>query len=239
MKAIKLFTFILFAIAIFQTTTLQAVQTSDGRQTRQITGFHGISVSSGIDLYLTQKNVEEVLVEAESDDMDKIITKVEDGILKIYIKDKSWWGIGWNKRPRKVYVSFINLDKLHTSAGSDVYGESTLKFDKLDLDASSGSDVKLELEANEVHLGTSSGSDITLKGKVKIFEADASSGSDIKAGDLETQKCTVRASSGSDINVNVTDDFIADASSGSDVTYKGNPKTKNINKSSGGDVNAR
>ena len=239
MRTIKLFTIILFATAIFQTTTLQASSVSDGRQTRQLTGFHGVSVSSGIDLYLTQKNVEEVFVEADSDDLEKIITKVEDGILKIYIKDKSWWGIGWNNRPRKVYVSFINLDKLHASAGSDVKAESRFKLDKLDLDVSSGSDVKLELEANEVTVGTSSGSDISLKGKATTIHADASSGSDLDAGDLETKKCTASVSSGSDIKVNVTEELIADASSGGDITYSGNPKIKNINKSSGGDVNAR
>ena len=239
MKAIKLFTLILFAAALFQTTSLLAAQTSDGRQTRQITGFHGVSVSSGIDLYLTQKNVEEVFVEAESEDLEKIVTKVEDGILKIYIKDKSWWGIGWNNRPRKVFVSFKNLDKLQASAGSDVRAESVLKLDKLDCDVSSGSDVKLELEANEVRVGSSSGSDITLKGKATTIHADASSGSDINAGELETKKCKASVSSGSDIRVNVSEELDADASSGGDITYSGNPKTKNINKSSGGDVHGR
>jgi hypothetical protein len=239
MRNIKLLTSVLFAIAIFQTATLQAAATNDGRQTRQITGFHGVSVSSGIDLYLTQKNVEEVFVEADSDDLDKIITKVEDGILKIYIKDKSWWGLGWNNRPQKVFVSFISLDKIHASAGSDVSASARIKLDKIDLDVSSGSDVKLELEANEVHVGTSSGSDITLKGKATYIHADASSGSDLDAGEFETKKCSASVSSGSDIKVNVTEELDADASSGGDVVYIGNPKTKNINKSSGGDVHAR
>ncbi|MCX6239799.1 MAG: DUF2807 domain-containing protein [Bacteroidia bacterium] len=239
MKTIKLFTFILFASAIFQAATVQASKAGDGRQTRQITGFHGVSVSSGIDLYLTQKNVEEVFVEAESEDLDKIITKVEDGILKIYIREKSWWGIGWNNRPRKVYVSFKTLDKLHASAGSDVSNTSVLKLDNLDIDVSSGSDVKLELEANEVHVGSSSGSDITLKGKAKVIHADASSGSDINAGDFETQKCNASVSSGADIRVNVTDELDAHASSGGDISYTGNPKSKNINKSSGGGVHGR
>lgn len=239
MKTIKLFAVILFAITIFQSATLMAATSQDGRQTRPITGFHGVSVSSGIDLYLTQKNVEEVFVEADSEDMDKIITKVEDGILKIYIKEKSWWGIGWNKRPRKVYVSFKTLDKLHASAGSDVKTTSVLKLDNLDIDASSGSDIKIELEANEVHVGSSSGSDVSLKGKAKVIHADASSGSDINAGDFETQKCNASVSSGADIRVNVTDELDAQASSGGDISYSGNPKSKNINKSSGGDVHVR
>jgi hypothetical protein len=239
MRTFKLFTVILFTTVIFQTATLMASTANDSRQTRQITGFHGVSVSSGIDLFLTQKNVEEVFVEAGSEDLEKIITKVENGILRIYIREKSWFGIGWNNRPRKVYVSFVNLDKLDASAGSDVKTTSVLKLGKLDVDVSSGSDVKLELEASEVRVGTSSGSDISLKGKAKVIHADASSGSDLNAGDLETQKCVASVSSGADIRVNVTEELDAHASSGGDISYSGSPKTKNINKSSGGDVHGR
>jgi hypothetical protein len=234
MKTIKLFTFFLFIAACVQASGVNA-----SRQTRHITGFHGISVSSGIDLYLTQKSVEEVAVEAESEDMDKIITEVEGGILKIYIKEKSWFNMSWKNKPRKVYVSFKTLDKLEASAGSDVISEGRLKLDKLNLDASSGSDVKLELEVSDLSVGSSSGSDISLKGTANTMQTDASSGSDIDASELQTKDCNASVSSGSDIKVNVTEKLDANASSGGDIIYSGNPKTKDINKSSGGDVHGR
>lgn len=239
MKTVKFFTLILFAAALFQATSLQAAQSGGNRQTRQISGFHGISVSSGIDLYLSQKNTEEVVVEANSDDLDKIITKVEAGILKIYVKEKSWLNMNWDKNPRKVYVSFKTLDKLDASAGSDVNADGVLKLDNLDLDASSGSDVRLELEANELSAESSSGSDITLKGNANVMQTSASSGSDINASELQAKKCTASVSSGADIRIYVIDELDANASSGGDITYYGNPKTKDINESSGGDVSGR
>lgn len=234
MKTIKLFTFLLFIAAC-----LQASGANAGRQTRHISGFHGISVSSGIDLYLTQKSVEEVAVEAESEDLDKIITEVESGILKIYIKEKSWFNMSWNSKPRKVYVSFKTLEKLEASAGSDVISEGRLKLDKLNLDASSGSDVKLELEVSDLSVGSSSGSDISLKGTANSIQANASSGSDIDASELQSKICDASVSSGSDVKVNVTEKLDASASSGGDISYSGNPKTKDINESSGGDVHGR
>lgn len=239
MQTIKQFTLLLFCTVFIQATALQANQTSNSRQTRQVTAFHGVSVSSGIDLYLTQKNIEEIVVEADADELDKIITKVEDGILKIYIKEQSWFNMNWKKDPVKVFVSFKTLDKLEASAGSDINAEGVLKLDKLNMDASSGSDIKLELEANELNVESSSGSDISLKGKASIMQANASSGSDINAGELQTKKCTASVSSGSDIQVYVIDELDANASSGGDITYSGNPKTKDINESSGGDVQGR
>ena len=234
MKTIKLVTFLLLVAAF-----IQAGGANAGRQTRQITGFHGISVSSGIDLYLTQKTVEEVAVEAESEDLDKIKTEVEGGILKIYLKEKSWFNMNFNSRPRKVYVSFKTLDKLEASAGSDVVSEGRLKLDKLNLDASSGSDVKLELDVTNLSVGSSSGSDISLKGTATDLQANASSGSDIDASDLQSKNCNASTSSGSDIKVNVTEKLDASASSGGDIYYSGNPKVKDINESSGGDVHSR
>lgn len=234
MKTIKLLTILLFVAACIQATGATA-----SRQTRQITGFHGVSVTSGIDLYLTQKNVEEVNVEAESEDINKIITEVEGGILKIYIKEKSWLNMSWNNKPRKVYVSFKTLDKIDASAGSDVLSDGRLKLGELKVDASSGSDVKLDLEANQVNVGSSSGSDVSLKGTANRLHVDASSGSDIDASELEAKDCNASVSSGSDIKVNVTENLDANASSGGDISYSGNPKTKDINESSGGDVHGR
>jgi len=239
MKTIKLFTLILFVAGSLLANKLMASNSGKNRETRQVSGFHGVSVSSGIDLYLTQKNVEEVVVEADSDDIDKIITEVEGGILKIYIKQKSWLNTNWNSDPRKVHVSFKNLDRLDASAGSDIESESLLKLDKLKLQASSGSDVELELEANELDVESSSGSDIELKGKATFMEVSASSGSDIDAGNLETKKCRASTSSGSDIKINVTEELDANASSGGDISYSGNPSQKDINESSGGDVYKR
>jgi hypothetical protein len=234
MKAIRLVTFLLLVTAFVPATGANA-----GRQTRQIAGFHGISVTSGIDLYLTQKAVEQVAVEAESEDLDKIKTEVEGGILKIYIKEKSWFNLNFNHRARKVYVSFKTLDKLEASAGSDVVSEGRLKLDKLNLDASSGSDVKLELDVNNLRVGSSSGSDISLEGTATDMQANASSGSDINANELHSKNCDVSVSSGSDIKVNVSEKLDASASSGGDISYSGNPKIKDINESSGGDVHSR
>ncbi|MFA5328496.1 MAG: head GIN domain-containing protein [Prolixibacteraceae bacterium] len=239
MKTLNFFTILFVGMLLFQSGLVRAAESNSDRQTRKISGFHGISVTSGIDLYLTQKNTEEVVVEADSDDLNKIITEVEGGILKIYIKEKSWFNLNWNSKPRKVYVSFKSMDKLEASAGSDVNSESMLNLDKLKLDASSGSDVKLELELEELRVESSSGSDISLKGRTNILEASSSSGSDIDASDLQSKKCVASVSSGSDIKVNVSEELNADASSGGEIVYTGNPKTKDINESSGGDVHGR
>ncbi|MGE5393755.1 MAG: head GIN domain-containing protein [Candidatus Saccharibacteria bacterium] len=238
MKTNQLFSTALLMLALFISSGAEASLRNDGRQTRSVEEFHGISVSSGIDLYLTQKNIQEVRVEADEEDMENLITKVEGGILKIYMKEKSWswFNLGWSHSSRKVYVSFKTLDKLEASAGSDVVSQSALNLTNMELNASSGSDVKLELNADRLNAVSSSGSDIKLTGKANYLQANASSAGDIDATDFQTKRCDASASSGSDLRVYATEQLDANASSGADIAYWGNPARKNINESSGGDV---
>jgi hypothetical protein len=109
----------------------------------------------------------------------------------------------------------------------------------LEVGVSSGSDVDLELYYKTVTIDSSSGSDARLNGMAKTLIAEASSGSDINAQGLKTSVCKLKASSGSDISVSVSDEIYARASSGADISYYGNPSVKDSDESSGGDVSRR
>ena len=223
----------LFSISSF------AVPGNEKNETRNVKNFHAVKVSSGIDLYIRMGDSESLKIEADEDVIDDIKTEVKDGTLHIYMKrQNNLFNWGFNET-RKVFVTVKNLEKIDASAGSDVESENRLEGDKLEIEASSGSDVKLDVYYKTVSLDASSGSDARISGKAKTFIAEASSGSDIKAYDLEVAIAKVKASSGSDISITVTDELYARASSGADVNYRGNPGIRDSDTSSGGDVNRK
>ena len=234
MKTFKNLSILLIALVLGANIQSFAFST-EKTETRNLKDFDKIKVSSGIDLFVRMGETEEVKVVADGDIIDQVITEVKDGTLKIYMKQNNNWNWGITKS-RKVYVSVKELERLEASSGSDVNSENTLTGESLKVSASSGSDVNLEIHYKNFTLDTSSGSDARISGKTKNFEAESSSGSDIKAQDLESVICKVSVSSGSDATVNVSDELYANASSGADVRYYGNPQVKDINESSGGDV---
>src|SRR4051812_45823052 len=76
-------TLLLFSI-IYLSATAQQTFNDPNASSRNVTSFHAIQISGGIDLYLTAGN-EALAVSAVNEDVrNKIITKVEDGVLKIY-----------------------------------------------------------------------------------------------------------------------------------------------------------
>jgi hypothetical protein len=198
--------------------------------------FNSISVSSGIDLYLTQGNEESAAVSAaDAKQIDMIKTEIVNGTLKIYFDNK---GVTWKSDHKrlKAYVSFKALEKLDVSSGSDVKVTGAINSDKLKLDVSSGSEFNGTINAKELMADVSSGATIKISGMADKLTIQASSGSDFKGYDFVTDYCMAKASSGSGIHVTINKELSAKASSGGDIVYKGTALIRDIKTSSGGAV---
>jgi Putative auto-transporter adhesin, head GIN domain len=211
-------------------------------EVRTVSTFTGVHIASGIDLYITQGDVEGVAVSANDVKYrENIKTRVENGILKIYYDAGEGVHInwGWADRKMKAYVTVKNIDVLHASGGSDIYTEGALQATKLDLHLSGGSDFKGNLDVGTLTVRQSGGSDVNVSGKVATLTIGASGGSDFKGYELITDNCEVDASGGSDVYVTVNKELNVRASGGSDVSYKGAGVIKNLSTSGSSDVKKR
>ena len=199
--------------------------------------FTGISVSNGIDLYLTQGNEESVAVSASEEKyLERLKTEVEGGVLKIYFDNK---GISLNindKRKLKAYVSFKTLEKLVGSSGADVKIDGSIDVANLDMKFTSGSSLTGKLKAKELTVEQNSGSDINISGSAEKIKVDVSSGAIFKSYDLAVDYCDAKASSGGGVRITINKELSAKANSGGGVKYKGEAVIKDINVNSGGSV---
>jgi len=203
------------------------------REQRKVTKFLAVEVGSGIDLYLKPGNSIEVAVECDKSVIHRIVTDVENNVLKIAALSNTRWNY---ERSPKVYVTYDSLKAITTSGGSDVRGQGIVQCEDFIILANGGSDVYFNVECNNLKIEASGGSDVKVAGKANFLNAEASSGSDINAIDLIARRCRIIASGGSDALVNVVDDLIANASGGSDIGYMGDPAVKEIVESGGSDV---
>lgn len=226
-------------IAIASITGLVAQKTINdpNAEKRNVSGFHAIEVSGGIDLYLSQGNEAVAVSASEIKYRDKIKTEVVNGVLKIYYENENRHiSISWGNRKLKAYVSARTLDGLEGSGGSDIAIEGNFKTDKLNLEVSGGSDFDGKLELNDLAAHASGGSDIDVSGSAKTIHIEASGGSDFKGSDFVVENCTIDASGGSDVYITVNKELSVDASGGSDVHYKGTGLIREIKNSGGGSV---
>jgi len=201
------------------------------QQRKLSSDFNSINVSQGIEVYLTISDNVSLSLEADENLHDIIITEVNDGVLHIYTEKNIW-----SAKSRKVYVTARSINEIIATSGAGVRSENTIIAEDFKIKATSGSNVRLQLKVDNLTCNTTSGANARLKGKATSFNVKSTSGSNIKAQELETESCTAKATSGSNVYVNVTNSLNAKATSGGDIRYIGNPKKVQENSSSSGSI---
>jgi hypothetical protein len=256
----------LFAILLLAGFALNAQEKTsivydENAQLRKVPSFTAISVSSAIDLYVTQSNKNEVAVSATNDEIrDHIITEVVGGTLIIRLGDRGNW-MSWRKwgnYKTKAYVSIKDIDALTASGASTVHLINTIESPKMRIKLSGASDFKGNIKAgvlmyqltgasdykgqitaNSIDIDGSGASSIELIGNVDDLAVEVSGASDAKLYNLTAKGAILRASGASNIGVTVTEILRANSSGASDINYKGNPNVKESNTSGASNIRRR
>ena len=156
MKNLKIFTLAIVILAIAACTNAQFRETVHGNgnvvtKERTSEPFHGIKVSSGIDVYLKQGNNETISVEADENLQEYILTEVRNGVLNVYTDANIR-----NAEKKRAYVTINEVNSISTTSAGDVIGQTPIKTDKLRLSASSAGNINLEVAAKDIDLDISS-----------------------------------------------------------------------------------
>ena len=236
-KLTSLFLLLFLSTGLFaQTTTIS----DNNARERSVGSFTGVKVSAGIELLLQQGDKEAVAVSCSNPEYtDRIKTVVDNGVLKVYIDhtDGNW---KWRKNLKfKAYVSVRELTALSASSGSIAKTAATIKGSKIKVDASSGAIIEASFTATEISSDNSSGAITELSGSAEKLSVEASSGSIFKGYGLSTTYCSAEVSSGGVIDITVTKELNAEASSGGAIHYKGGGLIRNLRTGSGGSVKSQ
>ncbi len=193
--------------------------------------FKNIEVSQGIKVNVEQADNTSITVETDDNLQEHIITKIENGVLKIE-SDKNY---NATESPI-VNVKMPIVNGLSASSGSEIKSSKKLISNTINVKSSSGSRITIEVESDAITLESSSGSEIKAGGKALKLETTSSSGSSINAKDLMSNEVIAQTTSGSSTSVYPILKLDAKASSGSSIDYYKVPKTVAKEENSGGSV---
>lgn len=206
---------------------------------RSLSGFHAIKISNAFTVYISQGDEDAVAISAsKAEYREKIITKVENGVLIIkFDDDKKFWK-NWNgdKQKLKAYISIKKIDRLNVSGACDVFFEEGLSAEELSINLSGASDVNGKVEAKKLSIDISGASDMTISGNAVDVKVEASGASDFKGYDLITNYCDAKASGASSVNITVNKELNANASGASSVRFKGEGLIRDIKTSGSSNV---
>lgn len=204
---------------------------SQETENRNVSAFKGVKVAEGIDVYLKKGTKEALRIEVTGIKTSDVLSEVSGEYLKIHMRDGRY-----RDHSVKVYVTYVDIDKLSASSASNIFSEGVIKTNRLIMSASSAATIDVELDINELDVSASSAAELELRGKTKSLEIDAASAGEVNAYDLVADVVMVEAASGGSAKVNAVKEIKAHASSGGSIRYKGSPERSNTNSSSGGSV---
>ena len=207
------------------------------KQERSVSDFTGVAVRSGIDLFVVQGDQNKVIIEADENLQEYIITEVESGILNIYVQK--------NTRINKssamdAYVSVKQLNKLRVSGGGDVLSQGLINTDDIAISISGGGDLQFDLKAKRAKCDVSGGGDVSMDADIGEFKAALSGGGDLQLdGDLGLLELSM--SGGGDAEINGgdgTDGIVISMSGGGDLELATDCEKIKVSSAGGGDVSA-
>ncbi|WP_294201502.1 DUF4252 domain-containing protein [uncultured Chryseobacterium sp.] len=222
-------------------------------ENRNVGEFSGINVSTGVNLVFKQEDPASVKVIADADKLQYIVTKVENGVLKVYVDNKGQKNLKFKNI--NVNVSSPRMNNLKVSSGAifttigpvqennlTVDGSSGAvvkgRFDisgNTKIEASSGTSIKVEVNSKNLTFKGSSGSDTSIAGETETAAFDISSGAVCKGENFSADHVEAESTSGASLSVSASRTLKAKASSGGLIKYRGNPEiTADISKMSGG-----
>ncbi|MDB4921564.1 head GIN domain-containing protein [Mucilaginibacter sp.] len=205
---------------------------------RHLSGFNGVNVAGPFDVFITQGSTESVKVEAPSDVINRIITEVNNGVLKVYSKHDSWnWG-NWfgNHKKIAVYVVAKDLNAVSITGSGDVSFKEGLTTNSLKLRISGSGDMTGKIDVKSLESSISGSGDMRIAGRAAASTVSLVGSGDYTARNLETSTTMIRLTGSGDAYVNASEKIDAALHGSGDIHCSGNPKNVSKSKNGSGDI---
>jgi hypothetical protein len=198
------------------------VQVFAQQENRQVSGFNAISYSLPGSLEIYQGKTESLTLKGDADQIKEIITKVQDGELKIYTDHHSGDKLG----DIRIIVTVIDLNELSVAGSGEVEIKTALKTDNLEINLSGSGNIKcMELSAKSTEINLAGSGDLHLGGTAsQDIEINIAGSGSVNAESLQAMEGEVNISGSGSATVYITEALETNIIGSGDTYYKGNPR---------------
>ncbi|WP_183563186.1 head GIN domain-containing protein [Mucilaginibacter sp. SP1R1] len=216
----------------------KAIAVQNNTVDRHLSGFSSVEVSGSFDVFITQGSAESVKVTAPSEVIDRIITEVNDGVLKIYTKKGTDFNnlFGGLHKKIAIYISAKSVNGIALAGSGDVYFKDGLRADSFKLKLSGSGDVTGKLDVKSLESNLSGSGDIRLSGHADNLSVGVVGSGDFSAKELISNTAAVRIAGSGDVRINVNQKLDASVVGSGDIYYTGSVKNINSSKAGSGEI---
>lgn len=219
-------------LAIFLCSLTQAQD-----RTVSIQPYSSLVVSRGVDVRLVHSDSREAKVQLNGVDPDNLIIENHGHELEIKVSTKSLWeemqDHHWWVR---IELPYQELDFIEVLSGAKVSSKEVFKARMLEVEANIGGELELVVDLEELSVDASMGAMVELEGRAEDIDISASMGAEVDMRDLESKTAYAKSSMGSEVRMQVRDEFDGRANMGGFIRVYGNPPKFYESTSMGGEI---
>lgn len=205
-------------------------------ETRQFPDFSVVVNEGEFDVYIIQDGSSEVMIEAESNLIPLIRTRIQGSTLVIDTKDNLR-----NNYPMKLYVHTNDIEEVKLSGSGLIHAENIVtgdfetsisgsgdiffsgKADAVQCSISGSGSIDLGLDCDELKADISGSGEMAIYGTANHGDFHISGSGSVNAYELTLKECYVTISGSGNVKVTVEDYLNVNISGSGDVYYMGTP----------------
>ncbi len=197
-------------------------------ETRTPGSFTQIESGGSWNVHVKLGNKDEVRLESRGFDLEKVITEVTEGKLKIKLEKGSYRNVNI-----EVFVTVRELESIGGSGSGNIFVESDLSPSNFSIGNSGSGNIEFQsLKTGKLSVGMSGSGKVTIKGGSADSANIGQSGSgDFNAMELMAGDVKVGKSGSGSTYIGVNGSLTVGASGSGNVYIKGNPSSEKISTS--------
>ena len=213
----------IFAILTLACTTGLLTNAKAQTTTRAVSDYNGIECNGPFNVTIKIDGTESLTLDIDAAVEKEVVTKVEDGILKVELKD--WWKNHRDIKRANVYISAKSLSYLGSSgSGNAVLAAGSITGQHAKIAVSGSGNLKSAVKAETLQISVSGSGNAVLEGSGNAADIRVSGSGEINAKQLRVQTVEASISGSGSVDI-VADEAVSARISGSgSLNYSGNAK---------------
>jgi len=217
----NLFTMAIGALAMLSCSTIPSTGQTV-KETRNVSAFNEIGLAMSGDVYISQGDRQSVVVEADKDVQEIILTEIRGDMLVIKTENGHWRNLG----DVKVYITVPDIRKLSLSGSGEMVCQTQVRAPEITVEISGSGNVTIDkLESSRISATITGSGNIRLAGNNEqaSLEAVITGSGSFKAEELSVANADVDITGSGSARVNVLKELETNITGSGSVQYKGNP----------------
>lgn len=201
---------------------IKAIHQIQSTENRAVKNFHAIASSGSFIVNVQMGDQESLTIDGDAEDISRIETVVENGILKIRTKRNF---NSWNSIGHKVSINITakRLDGLMLSGSGSIHLDGVLNAPSADIQLSGSGEITASVDNQNTSLAVSGSGNINVSGKSGSVNIVVSGSGDVKASDLTADSSNIKIAGSGNVYIKAEKDLNAAIFGSGSVKYSGNP----------------